>query len=172
MALHRLTRIVMGVPNVAEVSSYYREFGLSPASEPHHFATVDGGEQLRIVPAVSRRLVQLGVGTDDLDDLGRISSALDRLGVACTRADTSLTAVDPGTGVSVRVEIDDRIVQKPATEPVYNAPGVLGRPGTRADGILRQEGVRPRKLGHVVLGSTDQDASQRFFLDGLGLQGQ
>jgi hypothetical protein len=63
MALHRLTRIVMGVPNVAEVSSYYREFGLSPASEPHHFATVDGGEQLRIVPAVSRRLVQLGVGT-------------------------------------------------------------------------------------------------------------
>ena len=147
MALHRLTRIVMGVPNVAEVSSYYREFGLSPASEPHHFATVDGGEQLRIVPAVSRRLVQLGVGTDDLDDLGRISSALDRLGVACTRADTSLTAVDPGTGVSVRVEIDDRIVQKPATEPVYNAPGVLGRPGTRADGILRQEGVRPRKLG-------------------------
>ena len=170
MALHRLTRIVMGVPNVAEVSSYYREFGLSPASEPHHFATVDGGEQLRIVPAVSRRLVQLGVGTDDLDDLGRISSALDRLGVACTRADTSLTAVDPGTGVSVRVEIDDRIVQKPATEPVYNAPGVLGRPGTRADGILRQEGVRPRKLGHVVLGSTDQDASQRFFLDGLGFK--
>ena len=38
MALHRLTRIVMGVPNVAEVSSYFREFGLSPASEPHHFA--------------------------------------------------------------------------------------------------------------------------------------
>ena len=61
-------------------------------------------------------------------------------------------------------------LQKPATEPVYNAPGVLGRPGTRADGILRQEGVRPRKLGHVVLGSTDQDASQRFFLDGLGFK--
>ena len=157
MALHRLTRIVMGVPNVAEVSSYYREFGLSPTDEPHRFATTDGGEQLRIVPAVSRRLVQLCVGTDDLDDLGRITSALDRLGVACTREDTSVTAVDPGTGVSVRVEIDDRIVQQPATEPVYNAPGVVARPGTRADGVLRKESVRPRKLGHAVLGSTDPD---------------
>ena len=147
MALHRLTRIVMGVPNVAEVSSYYREFGLSPASEPHHFATVDGGEQLRIVPAVSRRLVQLGVGTDDLDDLGRIPSALDRLGVACTRADTSLTAVDPGTGVSVRVEIDDRIAETrhraglqrarspgPARNPCrrHPAPGGGPTPQTRA----------------------------------------
>jgi len=28
MALHRLTRIVMGVPNVDETAGYYTEFGL------------------------------------------------------------------------------------------------------------------------------------------------
>ena len=29
MALHRLTSITMGVPNVEETAAYYREFGLS-----------------------------------------------------------------------------------------------------------------------------------------------
>jgi hypothetical protein len=30
MSLHRLTRVVMGVPNVAETAAYYEEFGLDP----------------------------------------------------------------------------------------------------------------------------------------------
>ena len=29
MALHRLTQIVMGVPNVEQTSAYYAEFGLA-----------------------------------------------------------------------------------------------------------------------------------------------
>ena len=35
MALHRLTQIVMGVPNVEQTASYYADFGLTrrrPAS--------------------------------------------------------------------------------------------------------------------------------------------
>jgi catechol-2,3-dioxygenase len=39
-----------------------------------------------------------------------------------------------------------------------------------APGIEREGRVRPRKLGHVVLGSTDLDASQRFFIDGIGFK--
>ena len=30
MALHRLTSVTMGVPNVAETAAYYDEFGLVP----------------------------------------------------------------------------------------------------------------------------------------------
>ena len=30
--------------------------------------------------------------------------------------------------------------------------------------------MRPRKLGHVVLGTTDLDASQRFFIEGIGFK--
>ena len=30
--------------------------------------------------------------------------------------------------------------------------------------------VQPRKLGHAVLGTTDQEASQRFFTDGVGFK--
>jgi hypothetical protein len=63
MALHRLTSITMGVPNVAETAAYYAEFGLSPEADGW-FGTRDGGRQLRVVPARSRRLVDLHVGVD------------------------------------------------------------------------------------------------------------
>lgn len=174
MALHRLTQIVMGVPNVDQTASYYEDFGLTPTSDGpgqgRGFNTVDGGEQLRIVHTKQRQLVQLGVGADDPDDLGRIASSLDKLEITYQRTDTSLTALDTGTGITVRVSLADRIMQEAVAEPVYNAPGRVARPGTRAAGILREDRVRPRKLGHVVVGSTDQEVSQRFFTEGLGFK--
>ena len=45
MSLHRLTRVVMGVPNVTETAAYYEEFGLDPLGD-NSFGTRDGGEQL------------------------------------------------------------------------------------------------------------------------------
>ena len=178
MSLHRLTRIVMGVPNVASTAAYYAEFGLSPTTgEPERtiapqptFATVDGGEQLSIVETPRRRLVELGVGADDPDDLDRIAASLGALGLETTREASSITAVEPGTEVLVRVEIAPRVTQEPTPTPSYNAPGVNTRQQERAPGILREGPVRPRKLGHVVLGSTDQEFSHRFFRDGLGFK--
>ena len=42
MALHRLTSVCIGVPNVTETASYYEDFGLTRL-EDNRFATVDGG---------------------------------------------------------------------------------------------------------------------------------
>jgi catechol 2,3-dioxygenase-like lactoylglutathione lyase family enzyme len=169
MALHRLTQIVMGVPNVERTAAYYAEFGLTPGAD-NTFSTVDGGKQLRIVSAGHRRLVRLGVGADDADDLDRVAASLSALGIAVERDPGSVRAVDPGTQVAVQVEIAGRLRQEPTPAPPYNAPGINARPGTRAPGILREEPVRPRKLGHVVLGSTDQELSQRFFQRGIGFK--
>ena len=36
--------------------------------------------------------------------------------------------------------------------------------------MLRTNKVKPRKLGHVVIGSTDYGATRRFFTDGLGFK--
>ena len=48
MPLHGLAEMTLGVPNVAETRQFYREFGL--AERPNGmFATVDGGDQLRVV---------------------------------------------------------------------------------------------------------------------------
>jgi len=169
MALHRLTQIVMGVPNVEQTAAYYAEFGLTPG-ENGTLATTDGGEQLRIVAAGHRRLVRLGVGADDPDDLDRVAASLAAIGIEAERTAGSVRAVDPGTEVTVEVEIAGRVKQEPTPAPPYNAPGVDARPTTRAPGILREQPVRPRKLGHVVLGSTDQALSQKFFQQGLGFK--
>ena len=69
MALHRLTRVTIGVPNVAETAQYYTEFGLGrlPGGDGDHasFSTGDGGEQFRLTHSPRRRLVEMRVGADD-----------------------------------------------------------------------------------------------------------
>ncbi|TVY99054.1 dioxygenase [Trebonia kvetii] len=183
MSLHRLTTITIGVPNVADTAQYYAEFGLAPepthvpAAEAAHdgdqavsFSTGDGGVQLRLQSAARRRLVELRVGADEPDDLARVAASLARLGIAAEQTGTEIRTYDPGTEVCVVVEIAGRIVQADTPAPPYNTPGHISRPDTRAPGVLRETPVRPRKLGHVVLGSTDQAGSQRLFTEGLGFK--
>lgn len=173
MPLHRLTQITLGVPNVDATASYYEEFGLErrgSANDGHTFATTDGGEQLRIAYAPRRRLLTLGVGVEDPDDLDRVAAQLGRIDVPFRRAERSITTHDPGTDVEVVIEIAEPIRQPAAKAPTYNVPGDAVRVNARADGVLREEQVRPRKLGHVVIGSLDQDSSQRFFTEGLGFK--
>jgi len=169
MALHRLTSITMGVPNVAETIAYYTEFGLAPHEEGW-FTTRDGGRQLRIVAAPTRRLVELHVGADDADDIGRVADNLRRLGIDAARGARSVTAVEKATGVRATVEIADRITQAPVPATAYNGPGRAERHGTRAPGVLRTDRVLPRKLGHSVVGTTDFAVTKSFFTDGLGFK--
>lgn len=175
MGLHRLTEITIGVPNVDETAAYYTEFGLAPvpaagdAAWPA-FETVDGGQQLRIRHSRHRKLLTLGLGVDDPDDLDRISASLARLDLTVRREPGSLRTADPVTRLDVVVTVAPRITQAATPPPPYNAPGDVERPNVRAPGILRAEAVRPRKLGHVVFGSVDQAATQRFFIEGLGFK--
>ncbi len=178
MALHRLTQVTVGVPDVAATAAYYDEFGLTAASAPDlsagdqvaGFETAEGGEQLRLITAPRRRLVELRIGVDDSDDLDRIASRLRALEVPAERQGETLRTYDAGTEVAVVAEIVPRLVQAETPAPRYNTPGHIVRANARAAGILREEPVRPRKLGHVVLGSTSQQRSQQLFVDGLGFK--
>jgi hypothetical protein len=62
MPLHRLMSITMGVPNATKTADC-AEFGLG-ADGDGWFTTSDGGRQLRIVQAPTRRLVKLCVAAD------------------------------------------------------------------------------------------------------------
>ena len=169
MALHRLTSLTVGVPNVTETAAYYTDFGLTPDGDGW-FTTRDAGRQLRIVHAPSRRLVEVRVGVDTPDDLAAAASRLERLGVESALGAGTLTAYDRTTGVRAVLEIGPRVVQHPVAAPVHNGPGRIERAGSRAPGVLRTERVRPRKLGHAVVGTTDFDATTAFFRDGLGFK--
>ncbi len=179
MSLHGLTQITIGVPNVEVTAAYYEEFGLSPAAAPadsttdeevHRFTTRDGGEQMHLVHSPRRRLVELRIGADDPDDIARIAAALRALDTPVDATADRLRTYDEGTELTVTVAVAPRLVQQETPPPPYNTPGHIGRPDTRAPGVLREGPVRPRKLGHVVLGSTDQVRSQAFFSTGLGFK--
>ena len=60
MALHRLNRVVIGVPNPQATADFYRDFNLSDLGD-NTFATADGGEQLCIIHSPVRRLVELSI---------------------------------------------------------------------------------------------------------------
>src|SRR5437867_12596606 len=116
MALHGLTAITLGVPDVDEVAKYYEEFGLSPSATRSDaaarvFATADGGDQLRLVSAPRRRLLEINVGTDDSDDLDRVQRNLADLDIAAQREPDSLRVTDPNSALQVTVAVAPRITQ-------------------------------------------------------------
>ncbi|MEO8829783.1 hypothetical protein [Lapillicoccus sp.] len=92
------------LPSTDQVSSAYAGEQLIDAPE-YRFSNPDGGEQLRIVHSPRRRLLQLGVGAEDPDDLDRITGSLERLVLTVERDDTSLSVEDPGSEVRVVDEI-------------------------------------------------------------------
>ncbi|NUP03978.1 MAG: dioxygenase [Nonomuraea sp.] len=169
MSLHRLVSVTMGVPDVAQTAAYYTDFGLTP-DDGGWFSTRDGGRQLRIVAAPSRRLLDLHIGVDHADDLGAAASRLRRLDVSSEAGPDTLVAHDPATGVRAVLEVVPRLRQPTIPATPYNGPGRVERAGGRAPGVLRTGPVRPRKLGHAVLGTTDFDATTAFFRDGLGFK--
>jgi catechol 2,3-dioxygenase-like lactoylglutathione lyase family enzyme len=169
MSLHGLLSVTIGVPNVEETAAYYAEFGLAPEADGW-FSTLDAGRQLRILPAPTRRLLGLRVGVDDADDVARAGASLSRLGVPLDRQGSTLAATEPVTGVRVSLDVAPRLQQDAVPATVYNGPGRLDRPDRRAPGFSRPDRVRPRKLGHAVVGSTDHEATMSFFVAGLGFK--
>jgi catechol 2,3-dioxygenase-like lactoylglutathione lyase family enzyme len=168
MALHRLVSLTMGVPDVAAAAAFYREFGLAESTSGV-FATTSGGDQLRLVAAPRRGLVELAVGVDDADDLGRIAAALARIDVASERTPSALLTRDPASGIPLRVAVAPRLVQPAEPPVVFNGPGRVARSG-RAPAVLTEAPVRPRKLGHVVHTTRDLAASHRFWVDAIGFR--
>lgn len=170
MALHGLADITIGVPRVDETRSFYGEFGLSE-STPGVFATADGGDQLRVVERPYRQLVEITLKAEDSDDIDRIRAAAVRLGAEITSyADGSISVVEPIVGIRARITVRPPIHQSPYQAPPMNSPGCNVRGATRAPAIFDSGPARPRKLGHVLYGTTDLEASMRFLIEVLGFK--
>ncbi|MEU4897248.1 VOC family protein [Streptomyces sp. NPDC044780] len=169
MSLHRLASVTIGVPNPELTSTYYEDFGLTRHTGGW-FSTSHGGRQLRLVHAPTRRLLKVSIAADSPDDLRAIASRLARLGIEASVGDARMVAVEPTTQVTVEVTVGSRITQPAIPAVRFNGPGRDERGPARAPAVLREGPVRPRKLGHVVIGSVDQAATQRFFTDGIGLK--
>ncbi len=170
MALHRLSSVTIGVPEPEPLATYYTEFGLSP-HEDSSFSTLDGGRQLIIQQAPTRRLLEMVVGVDDRDDLARVAAALTAGGHQPVSEGDSLRVIEPETGVEVVLQVASRLTQEPsATIESHNVPGKTARVGRRSPAVLRNDRVQPRKLGHVVITTTNVAATSAFFTDLIGFK--
>ncbi|MFB8003671.1 VOC family protein [Nocardia sp. NPDC056000] len=169
MALHALSSVTIGVPDPNTTRDYYTDFGLAPRPDGW-LGTRDGGDQLRLVCTPTRRLVEITLGADDPDDLDAIAARLRRLDLPVTRTLDALTTVEPIAGFTAVVRVAARLTQPETPATAYNGPGRYERVGARAPGVLRTGPVRPRKLGHVVMGSVDYEATRRFLCEGMGFK--
>ncbi|WP_123026564.1 VOC family protein [Mycolicibacterium stellerae] len=169
MPLHRLTALTMGVPNVDETIAYYTEFGLTPGADGW-LSSTDGGQQLRVTGAPSRRLIEIGIGAEHPGDITEVVHRLRATGAPVQTDGTSVTTIEPVTGTRIVVTVAEPLLQPHTPATPYNGPGRIERQNGRAPGVLRDTAVRPRKLGHVVLGTTDFEASTTFFVDVIGFK--
>ena len=169
MAIHRLDSVTLGVPDLDGAGRFYEDFGLIRTGT-HSFATLDGGDQLYLLPSPYRRLVNATFAVDSVDDLHRAARSLTELGIAATVSGERLSAVEPSTLVQIDLIVRSRLLQPRFEAPPVNGPGRFDRVNARAPGVVVEGRVRPRRLGHFVLGSTDYEGSRRFFIDGLGFK--
>ncbi|MDQ0790798.1 VOC family protein [Streptomyces sp. B3I8] len=169
MAINGLRRVTLGVPDLNATAAFYEDFGLT-RSTGWSFATTDGEEQLKLAAAPRRRLLEALFTVDTLDDLAAIQRSLTRLGVQSTASGETLVCHDPGTGTRIVLRVMPRLTQEPAPASPVNGRGRIDRVNARTPGLQRSGRVRPRRLGHFVLGSTEYDASFAFFTRGLGFK--
>ena len=110
------------------------------------------------------------IGADDPDDLDRIANRLAKLRIASQRDPASVSAVEVASGARAVIKVLPRISPGPASIGSDHGAARARKENHRAPSILREEPVRPRKLGHVVIGTPDAEASQRFFAEGVGFK--
>ncbi|WP_280401413.1 VOC family protein [Nocardia carnea] len=169
MALHRLDSIVLAVPDIGSATTFYEDFGLTHVGD-HRFATQEGSIQLSLVSAPTRRLVTATFAVDDADDLSRTQHNLTSLGLVAERTGDRVSTVEPATGTAIELLISPRLEQLRFAAPAVNAPGRVDRVNERAEGAVLETRIKPRRLGHIVLGTPDFDASHQFFVDALGFK--
>ena len=174
-AVHSLNRFVFSVPDLDVAERFYTEFGLDVRREGkridlHTFGNSHCWGSVFEVPG-PKKLQFLSLGVFD-EDMAPLLQHLDRTGVARTAAHP----LSDGAGVWVR-DPDGNAVQLIAAGKVSpNEPALQAAPATHpvdrgaAPARSKVGRVRPRRLSHVLLFSSDVLRSVKFYSDAMGLR--
>lgn len=168
MALHRLLSMRVGVPDPHGLDSFYREVGFTPHGDGTYTGS-EGGAEVKVEQYGFRRLLEVSVGASDERDVSLAAERLEAMGLTSSTVDGTLSVVDPASQVTFRVSVAEPFEQTPRQPVLDNAPGVAVRRNARAGGVLR-EAHPPRRLGHIVIGSTDLAATRDLVVHGLGFK--
>jgi catechol 2,3-dioxygenase-like lactoylglutathione lyase family enzyme len=169
MGLHRVLGMRVGVPDPTALADYYGELGLTGSADGS-FTGSDGGAAVQVEQYDFRRLLQVTIGADDDATVAAAATRLVGMGLDARVEGGELSVVDPHTRVTFTVRPAERFTgQAPPTVPGENAPGLTVRRNRRANGVFA--GPRPpRRLGHMVIGTPDLDATRDLLVHGLGFK--
>jgi catechol 2,3-dioxygenase-like lactoylglutathione lyase family enzyme len=168
MPLHTLLDLELTVPDPQALYDFWTGLGMI-GTDHTTLGTADRPSQLRLREGPYRHVSEVRLGCADEADLPPIAGRLESLGVAAGVSDGSLRCQDPLADHRVVVEVAPTApVTGPPGGPV-NRPGRTTRENRRSEAALRTMAAPPRRVGHVVFGSTDVASSVAFYRDGIGM---
>jgi catechol 2,3-dioxygenase-like lactoylglutathione lyase family enzyme len=178
MPVRGLIHYALEVPAPVVGETFYRDFGLrearsaTPGSNSIQLETGRTAGELILYEGARKRLHHLALAAPG-DEFEAVRAALRRAGIPEIDPPRDAPQVgiwfhDPdGNLVNVRQEAPrSSLAAEP--QPIYNAPGNPGRPGTR--GLPTYDHAEPRRLGHVLFFTPDPDAASRFYSETLGFK--
>jgi catechol 2,3-dioxygenase-like lactoylglutathione lyase family enzyme len=169
MALHTLLDLELSVPDPDALVGFWTGLGMTRTDDVT-LGTADRPSQLRLSEGDYRHVSELRLGCTDESDLLAIRDGLAALGVDATIGDGVLRCADPLADHDVVVEVTPPPPLTTPPERVVNRPGEHLRTNRRSSGAVRPTPAPPRRVGHVVFGSTDPAGSVAFYRDGLGFK--
>lgn len=167
MALSSLIDLELTVPDPDGLADFWVRRGMISTGDGV-LGTPDRPSQLRLREGPYRHVSELRLGCSDEGDLVDIAARLDRLGVAADRSEGRLGCSDPTGDHRVVVEVAEVSPLSVVPPPVENRPGRAERVDRRSPACLGETTHAPRRVGHVVFGTPDVEASRAFYVDGLG----
>ncbi len=169
MALTSLLDLELAVPVPSELEAFWVRRGMC-VTRPGVLGTGDRPSQLRLREGPYRHVSEIRIGCESERDLDGIAARLHGLGIASVRSDGSLRCADPILDHEVVVEVGAAGALTPPATRAMNRPGRLDRVDRRSTACLDRAPQAPRRVGHVVFGTTDVQASRAFYVDGLGFK--
>ncbi|MEI8051186.1 MAG: VOC family protein [Actinomycetes bacterium] len=169
MALTDLLDITLAVKDPTSLEEFWIRRGMVKTGTGQ-LGTADRKSQLRLVEADYRHVTEIRVACSTQEDLTIVGERLTGLGLAPTLGDGWLSIVDPILSHTVRIEVGDASPLSPGPTRSFNGPGILNRPDRRSEAAIREGVPAPRRVGHVVFGSTDPQRSVDFYVKGLGFR--
>src|SRR5437899_4714227 len=173
-AVHSLHRFVFSVPDLEKAADFYRAFGLDVRQadghidlytfgHPHRWASIYRG-------GVSKRLeyVSFAAYPDDFEALlKRVDETRLPLAEPHRLADEKGVWVTDPEGIAIQIVVGPKA--SPAAKEAAPAPTITVGKGA-APSRSKASPVRPRRLSHVLLFSSDVPRSVRFYAEALGLR--
>lgn len=167
--INGLLDVELSVPNPTELLEFWQRRGMVRTGDGV-LGTQGRDIQLRLSEGSYRHLSELHMSCETEQDLVDIAGRIGAMGVDSTITDTRLTCTDPVFQHRVVIDVTTPHPLTSSQRRAWNHPGEPTRVNERAEAALEAEPRRPRRLGHVVLGTPRFEQATAFIIDGLGFR--